>query len=161
MQISRRSPDSNVDWICHEAGLSKMLVVTSLSSQEHLVSYLPASPSLEYGIGMDDAEQIAVFATTLAGNWVMTVEYGDDTEPYARLIAPWHEPCSSAFLVERQAGLVVVTDCLSNPQEDIVKTHLGMDDAIKTIRRTILGALTACRGTNERDECPATVIRNP
>jgi hypothetical protein len=125
------------------------------------VSHLPAFPLLEYGIGMDDAAQLAVFTTTLAGSWVMAVEYGDDTEPYARLMAPWHEPCSSAFLVERQAGLAVVTDRLSNPREDIVTTHLGMDDAIKTIRRTILGALTACRGTNDLDQYAATVIGTP
>lgn len=125
------------------------------------MSYLPAFPALEYGIGMDDAAQLAVFTMTLAGSWVMAVEYGDDTEAYARFMAPWHEPCASAFLVERQAGLAVVTDRLSNSREDIVTTHLSMDDAIKTIRRTILGALTACPGTNDLDECAAIVIGDP
>ena len=113
------------------------------------MSYLPVPPSSEYGLEMDDIAQLVVFATRLTGSWVLAVEYDDGAEPYIRLMAPWNESCSSAFLIERQAGFVVVTDRLSSLRDDIITTHPGMDDATETIRHIVLGTLTSCRGADD------------
>lgn len=118
------------------------------------MSYFPPHASAEYGLSRQDFLDLTVLATTLGPDWTVIIECGDGADAYARLVAPWNGPCASAFLIEREADAVTVTNRLSNLTDDVVTAHPGMDEAIDIIRQTIgtlaTGPVTGPTETAER-----------
>jgi hypothetical protein len=113
------------------------------------MSYFPPHSSAEYGLSNQDFLDLAGLAMTLGPNWTVIIEYGDGVEAYARLMAPWSDTCASAFLIERQAGAVTVTDRLSRANDDLIATHPEMEAALSAIRQAILGRSSAIFQTAE------------
>lgn len=111
------------------------------------MTYFPPHSPAEYGLSRQDFLDLTVLAATLGADWTAVNECGDGTESYARFMAPWNGPWASAFLIEREADTVTVTDRLSNMSDDVVTTYRGMDEAIEAIRRTIFGGILPTRAT--------------
>ena len=124
------------------------------------MSYFPPHASAEYGLSRQDFLDLTVLATTLGADWTVIIECGDGADSYARLAAPWNGPCASAFLIEREADAVTVTDRLSNMTDDVVTAHPGMGEAIDTIRRTI-GTLATRPATGPTETVERAVAVEP
>src|SRR6476646_10610603 len=87
----------------------------------------------------DQAEVIAV-AEMMPGSWFVQFDEGSYGEAFARVLPSWSDGLTSAFLLERHHGRVVLTDRLSDPIKDLVSKHDSLSEAMSVVVATVLGS---------------------
>jgi hypothetical protein len=92
-----------------------------------------------YGLSDEDCEQITTRSRRLPGRWTVRLEVMEDGLVFARLIAPWVDMETSAFLLERELNQIVLTDRLSSGIHDSVSRHETIADALDTARTVLRG----------------------
>jgi hypothetical protein len=90
---------------------------------------------------LTDADLSAIRAAlpTLQGHWSLLTESGDEGELYVRLLPPWGDNRHSAFLIEREEKVVILTDNLSETERCRVSGFPSAALAMETVRRVVLG----------------------
>ena len=92
-----------------------------------------------YGLSDEDCEQITTRSRRLPGRWTVRLEVIEDGLVFARLIAPWVDMETSAFLLERELNQIVLTDRLSSGIHDSISRHETIADALDTARTVLRG----------------------
>ncbi len=78
----------------------------------------------------------------IAGTWCLDFEESPDGDLYARLVPPWSDGGTSAFLPEHQDHLIVLTDRLSSETQDVVCTFPTVTEALESALATAFGNMT-------------------
>jgi hypothetical protein len=86
-----------------------------------------------------DLTAIRAALPDLHGRWSLVTESGDERELYARLLPPWGTAQHSAFLLEREDNVVILTDNLSDPDCCRVSGFPNVVSAMEVVRRVVLG----------------------
>ena len=76
----------------------------------------------------------------LLGRWSMLTESGGEEELYARLLPPWGDGRQSAFLLERDNNVVILTDNLSEAERCRVTGFPNAALAMDAVQRVVRGA---------------------
>jgi hypothetical protein len=79
--------------------------------------------------------------THLQGRWSLLTESGDEGEVYARLLPPWGDIDRSAFLLEREDNVVILTDNLSEAERCRVSGFPSAAAAMEAVRRVVVGEM--------------------
>ena len=86
-----------------------------------------------------DISTIRTALLHLGGRWSLHIESGDEGEVYGRLLPPWGDDTRSAFLLEREDNVVILTDNLSDLQRCRVSGFPDAAAAMRTVRRVVTG----------------------
>ncbi len=86
-----------------------------------------------------DLQVINAVLPRLRGRWTCLTESGDEGELYARLLPPWGDGQRSAFLLERENGVVILTDNLSESDRCRVTGFASAAAAMDTVQRVVMG----------------------
>jgi hypothetical protein len=87
----------------------------------------------------DDLRTIRDAMQRLVGRWTLETESGDEGELYARLLAPWSDGRRSAFLLERENDVIILTDNLSDSARCHVMGFPNAALAMETVQRVVSG----------------------
>jgi len=100
-----------------------------------------ADTSIADRLSLSDADISTLRAAlpALGGTWSVLTEAGDDGDVYARLLPPWGDQHRSAFLVEREDKVVILTDNLSEPNRCRISGHPSVGAAMEAVRRVVVG----------------------
>jgi hypothetical protein len=92
-------------------------------------------------LSLNDADLSAIRSTLphLLGRWSLLTESGDEGELYARLMPPWGNDRRSAFLLERNNNVVILTDNLSECERCRVTGFATAAAAMEVVRRIVAG----------------------
>lgn len=90
-----------------------------------------------YGLSAGDRALMDAFARALPPGWELVLEAGEPDETYARLVSPYCDPSLSAFLVEREAGVLILTDRLSDPYREELRSYASLPEALAEIALAI------------------------
>ena len=100
-----------------------------------------AATSVADRLSLTDADlaTIRTVLPQLLGRWSILTESGDEGELYARLMPPWGDDRRSAFLLEREDNVVILTDNLSEAEHCRVSGFPSTTAAMEAVRRVVLG----------------------
>ena len=96
----------------------------------------PTKDSLTY----DEQAEIIAAARAMPGTWFVDIDESPYGDSYACLIPPWSDGLMSAFLIERQSELVVLTDRLSDAARDVMTAYPSVAETLAAVVETLTGA---------------------
>jgi hypothetical protein len=88
----------------------------------------------------DDVSAIQTSLTDLLGRWLLVTETGEEGEYYGRLLPPWGDSQRSAFLLEREDDLIILTDNLSKWDRCDVTRFPSAAQAMQAVHRVVHGS---------------------
>jgi hypothetical protein len=93
------------------------------------------------GLSLTDTDLADVLdgLAKLSGKWSMLTESGDEGEFYARVMPPWGDGRRSAFLLERERDMVILTDNLSDADRCLVFGFPSAAMAMAAVQKVIRG----------------------
>jgi len=110
-----------------------------------------ASPeSIRFSLTDADLGLIRGALPQLLGRWSLITESGDEGELYGRLLPPWGNSRHSAFLIEREDEVVILTDNLSALDRCVVKSFPNAMQAMHAVQSIVQDA-EADRRANSSD----------
>ncbi len=86
-----------------------------------------------------DIRDIRAALPHLQGHWTALTEAGDEGDVYVRLMPPWGDDRRSAFLLEREDHVVILTDNLSDAERCRVSGFPSAAAAMAAVRRIVCG----------------------
>ena len=104
-----------------------------------MLDNLPIPKSTKDSLTYDEQVDIIDAVQAMPGAWFVDIDESPYGDSYACLIPPWSDGLMSAFLIERQSEVVVLTDRLSNEVRDIVTTCSSVAEAMAVVVATVAG----------------------
>ena len=97
-------------------------------------------------LGLTADEQMNVKAVTrlLPRGWHIALETTDSHETYARVIPPWNTNFS-AFLIDREAHGVILTDNISDDAHPVISVVFDIHDAIDYVAAVVVSGAESRR----------------
>lgn len=106
----------------------------------------------DYGLRPTDCRELErLVRRRLWGRWLLIFERTEAQEVYARIVAPWNTPDHSAFLIERQGSMLLLTDRVANPVGDSVSRHHLIPQVFDGILDVVTGREDDSEGQAEKD----------
>jgi hypothetical protein len=84
------------------------------------------------GLTVEEQQCVRVITGSLPFGWSVDFETTDSDETYARIVPPWNATLS-AFLIDREAHGVVLTDNISENTRPVISVLCDIQDAIDRV----------------------------
>jgi hypothetical protein len=93
------------------------------------------------GLSLTDTDLADVLGglAQLSGKWSVLTESGDEGEFYARVLPPWGDGRHSAFLLERERDVIILTDNLSEADRCRVCGFPSAAMAMEAVQKVVRG----------------------